>query len=121
MFLKEIIIDAKGHVMGRLSAILAKELLSGQRVVVVRTEKLTLSGSLFRRKTLYLERAKKRHVTNPRRSGPFHFKSPSKLLWKAIRRMLPQKTQRGIGTLERLKIFEGILHPSSLKKRTVVP
>lgn len=29
MFEKEIIIDAKGHMMGRMAAMIAKELLSG--------------------------------------------------------------------------------------------
>ena len=56
MFEKEVIIDAKGHILGRLAAVLAKELLSGQRIVVVRVEKVVLSGSLFRRKTLYMDR-----------------------------------------------------------------
>ncbi len=50
MFEKEIVIDGKGHLMGRLASIVAKELLSGQRIIVVRCEKLVLSGSLFRRK-----------------------------------------------------------------------
>ena len=121
MFEKEIIIDAKGHIMGRLAAILAKELLSGQRVVVVRAEKLVLSGSLFRRRTEYMEFVHKKHVTNPKRSGPYHYKSPSRMFWRAIRGMIPHKTPRGKAALERLKIFEGIPHPYSLRKRICVP
>ena len=121
MFKKEIIIDAKGHLLGRLAAVIAKELLSGQRIVVVRAEKLVLSGSLFRRKTAYMEFLQKKHGTNPRRSGPYHFKAPSRLFWRAVRGMLPHKTQRGKAALERLKVFEGIPHPYSLKKRQVVP
>ena len=38
MFEKEIVIDGKGHLMGRLAAVVAKELLNGQRVVIVRAE-----------------------------------------------------------------------------------
>ena len=121
MFEKEIIIDAKGHLMGRLAAVVAKQLLSGQRIVVVRAEKFVLSGSLFRRKTAYLEFMNKRHLTNPRRAGPYHYKSPSRMFWRAVRGMLPHKTQRGKAALERLKVFEGIPHPFSLKKRKVVP
>ena len=121
MFEKEIIIDAKGHLLGRLAAVIAKELLSGQRVVVVRAEKFVLSGSLFRRKTAYLEFLNKKHLTNPKRSGPYHFKAPARLFWRAVRGMLPHKTQRGKAALERLKVFEGIPHPYSLKKRRVVP
>jgi large subunit ribosomal protein L13Ae len=38
MFEKEMIIYGKGHLMGRLAAVVAKELLNGQRVVIVRAE-----------------------------------------------------------------------------------
>ena len=38
MFEKELIIDGKGHMQGRLASVVAKELISGQRVVVVRCE-----------------------------------------------------------------------------------
>ena len=121
MFEKEILIDAKGHLLGRLAATVAKELLAGQRVVIVRVEQFVLSGSLFRRKTEYMEMMRKKHVTNPRRSGPFHYKAPSQLFWRAIRGMLPHKTQRGKAALERLKVFEGIPHPYSFRKRICVP
>ena len=121
MFEKEIIIDAKGHIMGRLASILAKELLAGQRIVVVRCEKMVLTGSLFRRRTEYMEFVHKKHVTNPKRSGPYHYKAPSRMFWRAIRGMLPHKSQRGKAALERLKIFEGIPHPYSLRKRICVP
>ena len=121
MFEKEVLIDGKGHLLGRLASAVAKELLGGQRVVVVRVEKLLMSGSLFRRQTHYGDMLHKKHVTNPRRSGPFHFKAPSRLFWRAIRGMLPHKTERGKSALERLKIFEGIPHPYSLRKRVCVP
>lgn len=38
MFEKEIIVDGRGHLLGRLASTVAKELLSGQRVVVVRCD-----------------------------------------------------------------------------------
>ena len=50
MFEKEIILDGRNHLLGRLSSIVAKELLNGQRVVVVRCEQILKSGSLFRNK-----------------------------------------------------------------------
>lgn len=45
MFTNEIIIDGKGHLMGRLASIVAKELLCGQKVVVVRCEEIDISGA----------------------------------------------------------------------------
>ena len=50
MFEKEIIIDGRGHLRGRLASIVAAQLLRGQRVVVVRCEQIKISQSLFRRK-----------------------------------------------------------------------
>ena len=44
-FEKVIVIDARDHLMGRLASTVAKELLLGQRVVVVRAEELNISGS----------------------------------------------------------------------------
>lgn len=41
---KEVVIDGRGHLLGRLASIVAKELLSGQKVVVVRCEELMISG-----------------------------------------------------------------------------
>lgn len=121
MFEKEIVIDAKGHIMGRLAANIAKELLSGQRIVVVRVEQVVMSGSLFRRKTDYMEFLGKANNKNPRRGGPYHFKAPARLFWRTVRGMLPHKLERGKAALERLKVFEGMPHPYSQRKRVCVP
>ena len=58
--------------------------------------------------------------TNPRRGGPWHYKAPSRMFWRAIRGMLPHKTERGKAALERLKVFEGMPFPYSNKKKVYV-
>lgn len=63
----------------------------------------------------------KRHIVNPKKSGPFHHRAPSKILYRAIRGMVPHKTARGAAALERLKLFEGVPPPYDKKKRMVVP
>ena len=45
MFEKEVVIDCRGHIMGRLASIVAKELLCGQKVVCVRCEELNITGN----------------------------------------------------------------------------
>lgn len=45
VFEKVVIIDGRGHLLGRLASVVAKELLLGQHVVVVRCEELNVSGS----------------------------------------------------------------------------
>ena len=121
MFEKQLLIDGKGHLMGRLAAHVAKELLSGQRVVVVRAEELVLSGKAFRRETQYQEFLGVHASKNPKRMGPYHYKAPSRLFWRTVRGMIPHKTARGKAALQRLKVFEGIPSPYSHSKRICVP
>eukprot|EP00246_Nothoceros_aenigmaticus_P017440 TRINITY_DN84_c0_g1_i1.p1 TRINITY_DN84_c0_g1~~TRINITY_DN84_c0_g1_i1.p1 ORF type:complete len:207 (+),score=30.34 TRINITY_DN84_c0_g1_i1:60-680(+) len=115
-----VVVDARHHMLGRLASILAKELLNGQRVVVVRAEEICLSGGLVRQKMKYLRFLRKRMNTKPSK-GPIHFRSPSRILWRTIRGMIPHKTKRGAAALERLKAFEGIPAPYDKMKRMVIP
>jgi len=120
MFEKEIIIDGRGHLCGRLASIVAAQLLRGQRVVVVRCEEILRSGSIFRNKLIWQERERKRINTNPRR-GFKHALAPSRMFWKNIRGMLPHKEARGAAALASLRLFDGIPYPYDQKKRMVVP
>ena len=49
-----VVVDGKGHLLGRLASIVAKEILSGRRVVIVRAEESNVSGSFFRNKSEYI-------------------------------------------------------------------
>ncbi|OOQ84800.1 60S ribosomal protein L16 [Penicillium brasilianum] len=151
-----VVIDGKGHLLGRLASTVAKQLLNGQKIVVVRCEALNISGEFFRAKQEDILRIS-RHNTledmsttvcgehtanlaffrrptvkyhaylrkmtrfNPTRGGPFHFRAPSRIFYKAVRGMIPHKTARGAAALERLKVFEGVPPPYDKKKRVVVP
>lgn len=120
MFDKTIIIDGKGHLLGRLASIVAKQLLLGQRVVVVRTEKIEISGSMFRNTYRLRGFMGKTRSANPRR-GHIHYHNPARIFWRTVRGMTPHKTARGAAALGRLKTFEGVPSPYDLKKRLVVP
>merc|ERR1712094_45417 len=58
--------------------------------------------------------------SNPK-MGQFHYRAPSKMIWRTIRGMVPHKTARGAAAMDRLKTFEGIPHPYDRKKRMVIP
>ena len=120
MFEKEIIIDGKGHMMGRLASVVAKQLLRGQKVVVVRCQDMNISGSLFRNKLTFHEFLRKANNTNPRRNFK-HYRSPSRIFWRVLRGMTPHKESRGKAALQRLKVFDGIPYPYDQQKRMVVP
>ncbi|TGZ46165.1 Uncharacterized protein DBV15_10751 [Temnothorax longispinosus] len=130
---KPILIDGRGHLLGRLAAIVAKTILQGNKVIVVRSEQLNISGNFFRNKLKFMSFLRKRCNVNPAR-GPFHFRAPSKIFWKTVRAsakedtkkysftgMIPHKTQRGKDALRRLKVYEGCPPPYDRRKRVVVP
>jgi len=116
-----VVIDGKGHLLGRLASIVAKQLLNGQKIVVVRCEDLNISGQFFRAKLKYQAYLRKMTRYNATRGGPFHFRAPSRVFYKAVRGMIPHKTARGKAAMERLKVFEGVPPPYDKKKRMVVP
>jgi ribosomal protein uL13 len=48
--MEQVVVDGKGHLLGRLASTVAKQLLEGQKVVVVRCEAINISGEFFRAK-----------------------------------------------------------------------
>lgn len=94
--------------------------MNGQKIVVVRAESLNISGEFFRNKLKYYDYLRKGTRFNKLR-GPFHFRAPSRIFYKAVRGMIQHKTARGKAALERLKVFEGVPPPYDKKKRVVVP
>ncbi|SCU86443.1 LAME_0D06150g1_1 [Lachancea meyersii CBS 8951] len=115
-----VVIDGKGHLLGRLASTVAKQLLNGQKIVIVRSEALNISGEFFRNKLKYHDFLRKATRFNKTR-GPFHFRAPSRIFYKAVRGMVSHKTARGKAAMERLKVFEGVPPPYDKKKRVVVP
>lgn len=82
--------------VGRLASVVAKNLLQGGKVVVVRCEELNLSGHFYRNKVKYLAYLRKRCNINPAR-GPFHFRAPSRIFFKSVRgKFLPPPPPRPV-------------------------
>jgi large subunit ribosomal protein L13Ae len=49
------VIDGRDHLLGRLASIVAKELLAGQKIVIVRCDEMVISGSReFRLRSMLL-------------------------------------------------------------------
>uniref|UniRef100_A0A8R1XVM0 Large ribosomal subunit protein uL13 n=1 Tax=Onchocerca volvulus TaxID=6282 RepID=A0A8R1XVM0_ONCVO len=117
---KPIIIDGKDHLLGRLASVIAKQLLLGQKIVVVRCEDIAISGNFHRSKLKFMSFLRKRCNVKPAR-GPYHFRAPSRIFWRTVRGMLPHKTHRGKAALLRLKAFDGIPQPYDRVKRQVHP
>ena len=80
---KPILIDGKNHLLGRLAAIVAKQLLLGQKIVIVRCEAINISGNFHRSKLKFLAFLRKRCNVKPSR-GPFHYRAPSRIFWRTV-------------------------------------
>mmetsp|Transcript_8080 Transcript_8080/g.20588 ORF Transcript_8080/g.20588 Transcript_8080/m.20588 type:complete len:201 (-) Transcript_8080:75-677(-) len=115
-----IVVDCRAHLIGRLASVVAKELLLGQRVVLVRAEQVEISGPIWRNQIKMSVRRNKKMNSNPER-GPFSIRAPAEILKRMIRGMVPHKTARGEAALCRLKVYEGIPHPYDVMKRVVIP
>merc|ERR1712241_1016394 len=99
---KPVVIDGRGHLMGRLASIVAKNILNGNKVVIVRCEGINLSGNFYRNKLKVLKFLRLRCNVKPAR-GPFHFRAPSKMFWRTVRGMVPHKTERGKEAMRKVK------------------
>ena len=80
---KATVIDMKGHLMGRVCGIVAKKLMNGENITLVRCEETNISGSFIRNKIKKLDFLRKRTLTNPGR-GPFHHRAPSAMLERTV-------------------------------------
>merc|ERR1711904_414056 len=120
MFEKLVVIDCRGHLLGRLASFVAKEALAGQKIMLVRAEEINISGSFIRNKLHLLMRKQKRMSTNPKK-GPFHHRSPADMLMRTIRGMVPHKLYRGSAAFQRVKAVDGCPAPFDKVKKMVVP
>jgi len=120
------IVDAEGQNLGRLASIIA-ETLAGKRspwftrhcdtgdfVVVVNAEKVTVTGNKLRDKKYW------RHSGYPggirsRTLGELLERRPEEVLRRAVRGMLP-KNSLGRTQLMKLKIYAGPEHPHSAQQ-----
>ncbi len=103
------IVDADGAILGRLAAKISKELLKGENVIVINSEKIVVSGNpkaVFKR---FHEKRKRGDL----HKGPFYPRYPDRILKRIIRGMLPYKKQKGKKAFRKLKVFMG--NPDSLK------
>ncbi|MDI9611002.1 MAG: 50S ribosomal protein L13 [Archaeoglobales archaeon] len=107
-----VVIDASGHILGRLSSVIAKRLLSGERIVVVNAEKAVITGD----KSAIFEKYKVKYDRGSKEKGPYFPKHPEKIFKRTVRGMLPWDSRRGREAYRRLRVFIGI--PEELKDKS---
>ncbi|EZG44862.1 60S ribosomal protein L13a [Gregarina niphandrodes] len=118
---KQIVIDGKSHLVGRLAATIAKQALAGAEITVVRCEELHISGPLYRNRRKFMEFMNLRSNSNPRKHSHIHYRSPALMFKRVCRGMLPHKTARGTSALARIHTFEGCPTKLEKAKKVCVP
>lgn len=111
---QNIIVDGTNMIAGRLCSHVAKLLINGNRVSIVNTENVMLSGdrdAIIKSYRKFLEIAS---INNPK-FGPFHPRRPDTMITKMVRGMLPKKPS-GKTAFKRLRAYLGV--PNELKSMT---
>ncbi|MCA9459562.1 MAG: 50S ribosomal protein L13 [Nanoarchaeota archaeon] len=98
------IIDGKDLVLGRLGSAIAKRLLLGETIKIVNAQDIVILG----RKKFLVERYKTKITNKVVKQGPYYSRSPSDIVKRAMRNMLPYKNQRGIDAFKRLKCYNSV-------------
>ena len=104
---RPLVIDGTDLIAGRLSSNVAKLLLQGNRVTVVNSEKIMISG---RKKSIvgeYNQFLKISSILHPKH-GPFHPRKPDTILSRMIRGMLPRDKPSGKEALRKLRVYIGV-------------
>ncbi len=104
-----VVIDAEGHILGRLSSVIAKRLLNGEKIVVVNAEKVIVTG----RREYVLQKYKDKYDRGSKEKGPYFPRHPEGIFKRTVRGMLPWKSRRGRDAYRRLRVFIGV--PDELK------
>jgi large subunit ribosomal protein L13 len=99
-------------IAGRLCSHVAKLLLEGNRVSIVNSENIMISGnreSIIDEYRKFLEVAS---INNPK-FGPFHPRRPDTIITKMARGMLPKTKSSGQAAFKRLRAYLGV--PNELR------
>jgi len=114
---QNIIVDGTNMIAGRLCSHVAKLLINGNRVSIVNSENIMLSGNrhtIIEEYRKYLEISS---ITNPK-FGPFHPRRPDTMISKMVRGMLPKNKPSGKTALKRLRAYLGVPNELKSKKTT---
>ncbi len=102
---KQVVIDAKNSILGRVASAIAKEAIKGLNVVVVNSDLALVSG---RRRDIIEAYQVKRKRGGSAQKGPNFPSDPSRIIKRTVRGMLPYKQARGLEALKRVYCYDGV-------------
>jgi large subunit ribosomal protein L13 len=98
------VIDGSEHIVGRLATYIAKQLLEGNEIIVVNTEKLVITG----RKEQIFENYMHKRSRGKIRKGPYYPTVPDRMFRRIVRGMIPYQRPRGREAYKRLMTYIGV-------------
>ncbi len=108
----KLIVDGENAIFGRLGSFVAKELLKGNEVIIINSEKVIISGS---KKDILDKVINLRRKGGNSMRGPKISRIPEKFLKRKIRGMLPWDRPRGREVYRNLKCYVGTRLNEDLK------
>ncbi|MFC6725824.1 50S ribosomal protein L13 [Halobium palmae] len=98
----DVVVDARDCIMGRVASEVAQRALAGETVAVVNAERAVITGTEEDIMSVY---RKRRDIGSD--SGPYYPKRPDGIFKRAIRGMVPYKTDPGREAFENVRVYVG--------------
>ena len=98
----DVVVDARDCILGRVASEVAQKVLDGETVAVVNAERAVITGNEEATMETYHTRA---NLGSD--SGPYYPKRPDRIFKRAIRGMLPYKTEEGQEALSNVRVYVG--------------
>ncbi|AZQ14914.1 MULTISPECIES: 50S ribosomal protein L13 [Halorubrum] len=98
----DVVVDARDCILGRVSSKVAQRVLDGETVAVVNAERAVITGNEEATMETYHTRA---NLGSD--SGPYYPKRPDRIFKRAIRGMLPYKTEDGREAFANVRVYVG--------------
>ncbi|MBM3232654.1 50S ribosomal protein L13 [Candidatus Pacearchaeota archaeon] len=104
-FVPNLVIDAKGAVLGRVASYAAKQALLGKVIAIVNCKYVLITG---RRGNSIEEYNAIRRRGGSSLKGPFFPKNPERIVKRTIRGMLNYQQQRGLDAFKRVMCYNDV-------------
>ncbi|MEF8818462.1 MAG: 50S ribosomal protein L13 [Haloferacaceae archaeon] len=98
----DLVVDARDCILGRVASEVAARAMDGERVAVVNAERAVITGNEESTMAVYRKRAELGSD-----SGPYYPKRPDGIMKRAVRGMVPYKTDRGREAFENVRVYVG--------------
>ena len=98
----DVVVDARNCIVGRVASKVAQRALDGERVAIINAEDAVVTG----REGSVMDKYRTRTEQGSDR-GPHYPTRPDGIFKRAVRGMVPYKTERGRAAFENVRVYVG--------------